>query len=154
MTINLALARLAGAWHGQNRLWLTPTEPARISDTPATPALVAGGQCPTVHDTWADDAQPHRGVPYIGRTDSSVRITVAWCDSFHTGATLMIFEGAETPAGSLTVRGTYAAPPGPNWGRRIPLEPAKGDGLGVVLHNITPTGEELLAAEAGSTRLP
>ena len=50
----------------------------------------------------------------------------------------------------LSVRGTYAAPPGPDWGWRIDVTPA-GDTLRVVMYNVWPQeqgGKEELAVEA------
>jgi hypothetical protein len=49
-----------------------------------------------------------------------------------------------------SVRGTYAAPPGPDWGWRIDVTP-DGDKLRIEMHNVWPEeqgGKEELAVEA------
>jgi hypothetical protein len=52
----------------------------------------------------------------------------------------------------LSVRGSYAAPPGPDWGWRIEITP-DGRTLRIVMFNIWPDGSrEDLAAEASYTR--
>jgi hypothetical protein len=72
----------------------------------------------------------------------------------HTGAadespsTVTITPDPGWPA--LSVRGTYAAPPGPDWGWRIDVTPG-GEGLRVIMHNVWPEeqgGKEELAVEA------
>jgi hypothetical protein len=52
------------------------------------------------------------------------------------------------------VRGKYAAPPDPDWGWRIDVQPG-GRTLRVVMHNVWPEaqgGKEELAVEAVYTR--
>jgi hypothetical protein len=52
------------------------------------------------------------------------------------------------------VRGSYAAPPGPDWGWRTDVTP-NAERLRVVMHNVWPEaqgGKEELAVEAVSTR--
>ena len=46
------------------------------------------------------------------------------------------------------MRGSYAAPPGPDWGWRIAIRPGDGSALAIVMHNVTPGGEEAVAVEA------
>ena len=52
---------------------------------------------------------------------------------------------------TLAVKGTYAAPPGPDWGWRIEITPDEGT-LRVVMFNIWPEGKEALAVETVYTR--
>lgn len=56
--------------------------------------------------------------------------------------------------GGVALRGTYAAPPGPDWGWRIDLIPTAAT-LRIVLHNVFPAGmggQEAVAVEAEYTR--
>ena len=60
--------------------------------------------------------------------------------------------GHPTSAGGFSVVGSYAAPPGPDWGWRVTIEPAQDDRFALVMHNITPDGKEHLAVEAAFSR--
>ena len=60
----------------------------------------------------------------------------------------MACEGAVEPDGAIAVRGSYAAPPGPDWGWRIVIRPAGKPALHIVMYNVTPGGQEALAVEA------
>ena len=60
------LKKLIGNWSGSNRLWLSPQEPVRESETKARVAPAAGGQFVTIQYTWADDGHPQEGLLLIG----------------------------------------------------------------------------------------
>ena len=59
---------------------------------------------------------------------------------------LLISEG-KAARGSVDVSGSYAAPPGPDWGWRTTLGPGPDETLRMVMYNVTPDGEEYLAVE-------
>jgi hypothetical protein len=48
----------------------------------------------------------------------------------------------------LSVAGTYAAPPGPDWGWRITIEPQSPAAFRLRMYNISPAGPSDLAVEA------
>ena len=54
--------------------------------------------------------------------------------------------------GSVSIQGSYAAPPGPDWGWRILIEPRQADSFWMVMYNISPEGREALAVEATYAR--
>jgi hypothetical protein len=64
------------------------------------------------------------------------------------GDALMTCEGAPGSNGSIAVAGSYAAPPGPDWGWRIEIGPEREGGLSLRMFNVTPEGREDLAVEA------
>ena len=74
--------------------------------------------------------------------------TAAWIDSWNNGNRLMLCRGGLNAESALSVKGSYSAPPGPDWGWRITLESQSKDAWRLVMHNITPEGEEQLAVEA------
>jgi hypothetical protein len=82
----------------------------------------------------------------IGRADDTNGIKVVWVDSWHTGGRFMISEGSDE-GGSISVHTTYSAPPGPDWGWRTVIEPGDGS-FKIVMYNIMPEGQEMLAVEA------
>ena len=59
---------------------------------------------------------------------------------------MMILSGTAQADGSLAVTGSYAAPPGPDWGWRITLQPLDNQ-FKLLMHNVTPDGEAMLAVE-------
>jgi hypothetical protein len=61
---------------------------------------------------------------------------------------MMSCTGSEQPDGTVSVIGHYAAPPGLDWGWRITIQPQTADQFKLLMHNITPDGEEMLAVEA------
>ena len=75
-----------------------------------------------------------------------------WIDSWHNGFTVMTCDGTVNDSGVIDVRGTYPAPPGPDWGWRTVITPGV-DTLQVVMHNIWPDGREELAVEDWFTRI-
>ena len=84
----------------------------------------------------------------LGRQSDHGRATAHWIDSWHMSDGVMACEGAVDTDGTIDVRGSYAAPPGPDWGWRIVVRPADGPALHIVMYNVTPEGEEALAVEA------
>jgi hypothetical protein len=72
------------------------------------------------------------------------------------GHKMMMCEGAWLPGGGLSVRGTYPAPPDPDWGWRISVEPGSGtggtDSFRLRMHNIPPGAAEQLAVQAEYVR--
>ncbi len=78
-------------------------------------------------------------------------ITAHWLDSFHTDGKVMAFEGSAEPGGAVVVHGSYDAPSGPPWGWTIRVE-SGGDTFRIVMHNVSPEGEQFPAVEADYAR--
>ena len=70
---------------------------------------------------------------------------MAWADAWHMQNDLMLLADDPVEGADVSAVGSYAAPPGPDWGWRISLH-AQPD-FRIVMHNITPDGEEQRAAE-------
>ncbi|MCA9919162.1 MAG: DUF1579 family protein [Anaerolineales bacterium] len=145
-----AFLTLAGSWQGTNHLWLDPTQPARESVGTAVLQPIAQQKFLSLHYTWADDGQPQDGQLMVGQDGPQMQAT--WVDSWHMQDKMMILTGATQPDGSLSVTGSYAAPPGPDWGWRITLQPESQNRFTFRMHNITPEGEEMLAVEVKFSR--
>lgn len=123
MSIPVRLAGAIGHWEGHNKLWFEPNS--------------AAIECATTAEVRGEAA---------GRCD------MAWADSFHNGHRLMPLTGPAAGEGVPDVRGSYAAPPGPDWGWRITLEHLDADALALRMYNVTPDGTEALAVEASYAR--
>jgi hypothetical protein len=120
------LIACAGAWRGDNRLYESPDGPSHDSPSTATVTPILGGRFVRMSYTWAYQGQPKEGELLIGYEAKSGAATAHWVDSWHMSDKAMACRGAVGPDGAIDVRGTYAAPPGPDWGWRIVLKPDDG----------------------------
>ncbi len=139
---------LAGEWVGSNKLWLDPTQPPQESETTATVVLLAQGKFATLRYTWAYQGRPQEGLIYFGPTTEQRPTDAAWADSWHMSDKLMSATGEVRDGGVISVLGSYAAPPGPDWGWRIEIRPAGPDAFRLLMFNIEPQMEEVPAVEA------
>ena len=141
------LTACAGNWRGTSTL----QDPhAGIADESASTAVVTpmvGGKFVRVDYTWSYGGQPQEGALIIGHQRKAGVVTAHWMDTFHNGEKVMACTGTPTDDGALTVRGSYAAPPGPDWGWRIDVVPS-ADALRIIHHNVWPEGKEELAVDS------
>lgn len=147
------LAPLAGRWRGATRLhtpWTTPA--THDSDTTAVVAPVGDGRFATVAYTWTHEGKPCDGALLIGREPAGDVAHASWVDSWHQSAKPLTCTGTVDAAGTLSVRGSYPAPEGPDWGWRIVLDAPDDASFRIVMYNVTPDGEESLAVESRYTR--
>ncbi len=149
MTIPTQLKDLTGHWQGGKRLWLGPNEPVRESMATAVCRPVAQGKFFELHYTWAEGGQPQDGVLVLGQEGQ--QLSAAWVDSWHMQDKIMQCTGIAAED-VVSVKGSYAAPPGPDWGWRITLQPDSAEQFRLIMHNITPDGEEMMAVEAVFSR--
>jgi Protein of unknown function (DUF1579) len=141
--------QLTGRWQGSNRLWLSPSDPARVSETNAIVSRIGRERFIMIAYTWFEN-ELQEGQLVIGQQGTEVK--AFWIDSWHNGDRIMPCEGIVTADGQISVRGSYPAPPGPDWGWRITIE--AGEPFKLTMFNITPDGQENLAVEAIYARLP
>jgi hypothetical protein len=146
------LIGLTGRWRGTYRLTVEPSEPARESTSTAIVAPVAGGRFARIDYVWGDHGAPQDGSILFGRDRERGVVTALWVDSFHMSDKVMTCEGALAGAGPLDVRGSYPAPPGPDWGWRTVFETAEEDSLRMIMYNVTPDAKEYLAVDAAYHR--
>ncbi len=152
MNLRRQLDKLVGQWTGINRLWLSPDDPARESETTASIALVAGQSFATIHYTWEDEGQPQDGLLIVRNAAAPSPEDMTWIDSWHTGGKFMFFRGENDDEGRISGLGSYPAPSGPDWGWRIVLVADTADTIRMLMYNITPDGEAALAVEAEYSR--
>jgi hypothetical protein len=60
----------------------------------------------------------------------------------------MACQGRIAATGKIDFRGSYEAPPGPDWGWRFVINAPSGSELKLVMYNVSPEGEDELAVEA------
>lgn len=149
MTPVESLATLAGTWAGTSTLHDPHTGRPEPSDSALTVTPILGGRFVRLDYTWAHNGKPHEGSLLVGHDPAAGVTTAHWIDSWHMGRAVMACTGRADGVG-LAVRGTYPAPPGPDWGWRIDLTPTAA-GLRLVMHNVFPAeqgGAEQVAVEA------
>lgn len=153
MAVHIQLAALVGGWQGTNRVWLTPDDPVMESKTQAVVTLIARGKFLSLQYTWAVDGNLQEGLLLLSQEAQGGVVRAAWVDSWHNGDTMMICKGVAESDGSVWVKGAYAAPPGPDWGWKISLEPKDAGTFRLAMDNIMPQGAAMLAVEAVYTRM-
>lgn len=96
---------------------------------------------------WSFKEEEHEGFLLIGSGKAEGVATAAWVDSFHMSEKIMACEGTVDEHGCVSVLGSYEAPPDPDWGWRIEVVP-EGKSLRIIMHNISPDEQEVLAVRA------
>jgi hypothetical protein len=146
MSIPDKLLRLNGSWQATNRLWLSPEEAVRESEAKAVISTIAQGKFLVLRYTWSEQGQPQDGLLLVGSIAEAAE--AVWVDSWHMQDKHMLLTGKVAPDGSVRMRGSYAAPSGPDWGWRIDLLIVKANSFQFMMYNLPPDGEETLAVEA------
>lgn len=143
------VSQMLGEWKGTNRLWVLPEDPVRASEGSATVERIAQGQFLMVRYSWSYEGGAQDGVLLISLEKQDV--PAVWTDSWHMARNVMMCTLDEAADDVLSVSGTYAAPPGPDWGWRIALQP-EANGLTLRMFNIPPGAAEVAAVEVVYTR--
>jgi hypothetical protein len=151
VSVRARLGTFVGPWAGTNRLWVSPGEAARESETTASVALVARDFA-AIRYTWADGGRPQDGLLLVRTSSGPGALDMVWMDSWHTGGQFMVFRNEEEDEGRTSAFGTYAAPPGPDWGWRIVVAADADDEIRLLMYNVAPDGDEALAVEARYAR--
>lgn len=146
------LIGLAGSWKGTNKLWLPPSEEPHESQSIASVIPVMGGRFVRIDYTWEFDNEPQEGSLLVGYDTKEDLVTAVWIDLWHMGHKFMACMGVAQGDGTIVVRGSYSAPPGPDWGWRTVIEPGNGDSFRMIMYNVSPEGKEELAVEATYAR--
>ena len=136
-----------GSWTGTSRLEDPHSNLREESPSTATVLPILGGRFGRLDYTWAYRGQPQEGSMLVGLDGQTGELSLHWIDSWHMNDKIMVCVGRVDDSGAINVKGSYAAPPGPDWGWRIVITTTDGS-LGVVMNNIWPDGREELAVEA------
>ncbi|MBA3544206.1 MAG: DUF1579 family protein [Chthoniobacterales bacterium] len=143
--------KLIGEWQGNTELYLEPPpKPGIASASKLSVAPVAGGSFIEINYDWTHEGEAQAGLLLVGYDEENAA-SAAWVDSFHMSSKVMPFTGTAVEGGA-TLLGSYEAPPGPDWGWRIVIRPLSANEFQIVMHNISPEGQEDLAVQAQYTR--
>ena len=142
------LTPAVGSWAGTARLWLEPGTLAAEDAVTGEVTSVAAGRWVRHDYATRIDGTEHTGSALLGFHIDDRVWQVAWADTFHTGSSIMFFEGplADDPGEPISVLGSYGGGDSDPWGWRTTFDIA-ADRLVVRHFNITPWGEEALAVE-------
>ncbi|HPQ39417.1 MAG TPA: DUF1579 family protein [bacterium] len=141
------LSRSLGKWKGTKKLWLAPGKKCRESDISVEVSDTALGRCAVIKYEWSFAGEPQEGVLVLNTDYGKGSIQASWVDSFHVANGIMILKGGFTEQDTIDLLGSYAAPPGPDWGWRIILSLPKPNTIRILSYNVTPGGDEQLAIE-------
>jgi len=147
------LLACAGNWSGNNRLREPNTNLAEDSESTATVTPVLGGRFVRLDYTWGYQGTPQEGSLLIGYDSKADSVAVHWIDTWHMGDKVMVCRGTATDDGDITVHGSYAAPPGPDWGWRIVIRSRGHADLSLTMFNVSPDQREELGVEATYSRV-
>ena len=146
------LIACAGNWRGSNRLQDPLTNAPE--DSPATASVTAllDGRFVRLDYTWGYQGKSQEGSLLIGYEPKTGMASAYWIDTWHMGRQVMAAEGSISQSGEISVLGSFAVPPGPDWGWRTVITPDDGQELQITMFNISPEGLEELAVEASYSR--
>src|SRR4051812_34251791 len=108
-----ALTAAAGQWLGTNTLQDPNTGKPEETPSTATVTPVLGGRFIRVDYTWSYQGKPQEGSLLVGFDPESGEVSGHWIDTWHMGRKVLACVGA-TADGAISVKGSYAAPPGPD----------------------------------------
>ncbi|MFO7654828.1 MAG: DUF1579 family protein [Candidatus Krumholzibacteriia bacterium] len=147
MSVPDPLGDLIGDWAGVSRLWMSPDHEAQESATEADVDIAADGRFFVLRYAWTQDDREQDGMLLLGFQKDGTGEAV-WVDSWHMDDRMMHCKGEIRPDGTAAVTGSYAAPPGPDWGWRLEIQPDGSEGFTLMMFNIDPEGQESRAVEA------
>jgi hypothetical protein len=109
------LAALAGNWSGTNTLQDPNT--GKPEESPSTVAVtpLLGGRFVRLDYTWGYQGKPQEGSLLVGFEPKTGEVSGHWLDTWHMGRKVLACIRTASD-GPIAVRGSYAAPPGPDWG--------------------------------------
>jgi hypothetical protein len=147
MTILDFLGGATGTWRATSVLKDPMNNVDEKSDSTMLVSSVLGGRFMRLDYVWSYQGKPQEGSLLVGLESKAEKASACWVDTWHMGHAMMLLTGPAAPGRKLSLLGSYAAPPGPDWGWRINLDPNE-EQLGFTMFNIWPEGREELAVEA------
>jgi len=153
MSILKKLTDCVGKWRGKSTLQDPNTNKPEESQSTAVVSSILGGRFIRLDYTWGYQGKPQEGSLLIGYDKDEDKVTAHWIDTWHNSDRVMACVGATPKDSTISVRGSYAAPPGPDWGWRIDIKSDNDQDLRIVMFNIWPEGKEELAMEGSYSRM-
>ncbi len=146
------LIAAAGQWQGTSTLQDPGYIEAETTASTLTVTPLLDGRFVRMDYTWSYRGTPHAGSLLVGFQKKPGTVSMHWIDSWHNGDSVMAMTGDPVGLARLAARGTYPAPPGPDWGWTIAITLESEAHLRITMHNISPEGQEFLAVEGEYSR--
>jgi hypothetical protein len=141
----LLQGKLLGEWMGTNQLWLSPGERPHESKSTAFVSTAAQSQFINIAYTWAIENEPQDGLIICRSEIGEESSRSVWLDSWHMRNEIMLCKATMDEKGVVSLKGSYPAPPGTDWGWRIEIGHLDNSSFEIRMINITPEGQEALA---------
>ncbi len=155
MALPAKFANLSGEWKGTRRVYLHgESGPMKASPSRMTIARTVRNACALLIYTWKYEIDPQEGMLLLAFDEKQNVATAACSDSWHMNEKIMFCTGAIGAGDIIDVRGTYAAPPEPDWGWRIQMSVPDARSLTMAMFNIAPDNTEHVAVRAEYARDP
>jgi hypothetical protein len=146
------LSEAHGRWSGEMQLfrpWISAEPASSASEMVIGPA--AEGRFLSLSYDWSLEGERQSGLMLIKHDVKGSTIKAVWIDSYHMSGDFMVSTGVADDPQMISVLGSYAAPPGPDWGWRTVIAEVN-NGVEFSMFNITPDGEESIAVRASYHR--
>jgi hypothetical protein len=137
MVTSMDMTELPGEWEGEYALWFDDGDPHTESSTDAIVEEVVLDAVTMVRYRWQFDGEQQMGLYVVSSAGA-----VTFCDTFHTGGTLMACE----PQSDGSFLGAYRADD-QTWGWRTAIG-VRDDALTIEAWNVSPEGDEMRATRA------
>ncbi len=148
MSIPKNFKNLTGDWRGTNRLhtiWIEEN-PLQESKSDATVQTAANEKFLKIEYDWSYENENQDGLLLIGSEEDSDETRAFWIDSWHMQDKFLSCDG-KYDGDSILMKGFYEVPNHPDWGWRIDIIIADENSFKIVMYNVSPEGEEVLAVE-------
>ncbi len=147
-----ALRACAGRWTGSSILQDPDTGLPESSASTANITPIVNGRFVRIDYTWSYKEKPQDGLLLLGTDPQTGMATAYWVDSWHMGHQALTCVDAKPQASMFTLKGSFPAPSGPDWGWIIELVPNPEGQFTIRMFNVEPGGPRDLAVEANYTR--
>ncbi|MBS1796406.1 MAG: DUF1579 family protein [Acidobacteria bacterium] len=154
MSIPAQLNEITGRWRGINRLYTTwiPENPVRETPSVAVVEPTARGRFLKIEYDWRFDDTIQEGLMLIGDEEETEIIRAFWIDSWHLSDKFLVSDGRMDGGGTILFKGFYSVPDHPDWGWNTIIVPENENSFKILMYNVSPEGEEMLAVEMEFTK--
>ena len=135
------LAQSCGLWHGSKRVVDDGGAFDFTSDLQLRLQPIADTSFWRFDYRWMYQQKPIRGVLRVGYDAAVKKPTGDWLDGWHMSSSIMTLTSESDAQNRILLTGSYAAPPGPDWGWQIDVTPPEDDIWKIRMFNVTPDGD-------------
>ncbi len=139
-------AKLVGTWDGTKKLYMRPEDPVFESEIVAKIGLEVDRKVLKISYEWSFKGEKKEGV-LLFHVNKEANAQSVWMDSFHQSSDFMVANGDLTD-GKISTKANYTQPEYSDWAWRICLETGDENSFSLIMFNVFPDGNEVLAVDA------